>query len=149
MKTLFDPTDREDLLQRLGRLHPASPRHWGKMDLAQMLGHCVITMETPTGERPMKQKLLGRLLTPLIRSTVLGEKPFSRNSPTDPSFVVSGDRDFESERARLTRLIQLLVQRGPDAAAQATHAFFGRLSGEEWGRLMYKHLDHHLQQFGA
>ena len=29
------------------------------------------------------------------------------------------------------------------------HAFFGKLTGEEWGRLMHKHIDHHLRQFGA
>ena len=36
-----------------------------------------------------------------------------------------------------------------DAAGKATHSFFGKLSGAEWGELMYKHIDHHLQQFGA
>lgn len=149
MKTLFDSTDREALLQRLQALGPDHPRQWGKMDLPQMLAHCSISMETPTGDRPMKQAFLGKLLTPLIRSTVLGEKPFSRNGPTDPSFVVSGSPDFEAERNRLVGLIHRLAERGPDAAGQAIHPFFGRLSGEEWGRLMHKHLDHHLRQFGA
>lgn len=149
MKSLFDPTDREELLQRLGRLHAESPRQWGKMDPAQALTHCAIAMEAATGDRPMAQKFLGKLLTPFIRSSVLGEKPFSRDSPTDPTFRVSDPRDFEAERERLTGLIARFVQRGPSEAAQATHAFFGRLTGEEWGRLMHKHLDHHLRQFGA
>jgi hypothetical protein len=39
--------------------------------------------------------------------------------------------------------------RGPAKAAEQTHAFFGKLSGREWGELMYKHIDHHLQQFGV
>jgi hypothetical protein len=96
----------------------------------------------------MKQKLLGRILMPFFRSSILGEKPFSRNSPTDPSFVVSDERELQVERQRLIELIDRLVERGPAAAATQTHAFFGKLSGEEWGELMYKHIDHYLQQFG-
>ena len=149
MKNLFDPADGEALLQRLKALRPDSPRQWGKMDGAQMLAHCALGLEAATGDRPMKQKFLGKLLTPFIRSMVLGEKPFSRNSPTDPAFVVSDPRQFEAERARLADLIRRFVQRGPNAAGQETHVFFGQLRGEEWGRLMHKHLDHHFRQFGG
>jgi hypothetical protein len=28
-------------------------------------------------------------------------------------------------------------------------AVFGRISGRSWGALQYKHLDHHLRQFGV
>ena len=35
-----------------------------------------------------------------------------------------------------------------DAAGKETHAFFGTMTGQEWGETMYKHIDHHLQQFG-
>lgn len=119
------------------------------MNAAQMVTHCARALETGTGDRPMKQKFLGRIITPFIRSSIFGAKPFGRNSPTDPSFVVSDERDFLAERQRLLDLIDRLVERGPAAAASQTHAFFGKLSGEEWGELMYKHSDHHLQQFGV
>ena len=148
MKTLFDSADREPLLRRLETLQPDSPRQWGRMDPAQMLCHCAIALETGTGERPMKQKFIGKLLMPFFRTSILGEKPFKRNSPTDPSFVVSDPHDFNAERARLTALIKRFVDRGPSAAGKETHAFFGKMTGEEWGELMYKHIDHHLQQFG-
>ena len=149
MKSLFAATDRQSLLQRLAALQPASTRQWGTMSPAQMLCHCALALETGTGDRPMKQRFLGKIVTPLIRSSIFGEKPFGRNSPTDPTFVVSAEKDFIAERTRLTSLIESFVQRGPDTAAKATHAFFGKLTGEEWGRLMYKHIDHHLRQFGA
>jgi hypothetical protein len=119
------------------------------MNAAQMLRHCSLALETATGDRPMKQKLLGKLLTPFIRSLVLGEKPFSQDSPTDPAFRVSDERDFRIEKARLEALIAAFVQKGEAQAARQTHAFFGRLTGEEWGLLMHKHLDHHLRQFGV
>lgn len=149
MKSLFDPADRESIRRRLGALQVGSPRQWGKMNAAQMVTHCARALETGSGDRPMKQAFLGRLVTPFIRSSVLGEKPFGKNSPTDPTFVVSGERDFEAERQALLDLIDRFAARGVDAAGKETHAFFGKLSGPEWGELMYKHIDHHLQQFGV
>lgn len=114
-----------------------------------MVTHCARALESGTGDHPMKQKLIGKILMPFFRSSILGEKPFKRNGPTDPAFVVSGERDFSIERGKLIDLITRFVDRGPANAAQQTHAFFGKLSGEEWGELMYKHIDHHLQQFGV
>jgi len=148
MKTLFDDGDREGILQRIAALRPDAARQWGKMNASQMLCHCAQALETGTGDRPLKQKFLGKILTPLIRSSVLGPKPFKKNSPTDPTFVVNDERDFAKERSRLVGLIDRFVQRGSAAAGTQTHAFFGKLSGDEWGELMYKHIDHHLQQFG-
>jgi hypothetical protein len=149
MKTLFDQADRESIRQRLGVLQADSPRQWGKMNAAQMVTHCARALETGTGDRPMKQKFLGKIITPFIRSSILGGKPFGRNSPTDPTFVVSDERELAVERQRLLDLIDRLVERGTAAAGTQTHAFFGKLTGEEWGQLMYKHIDHHLQQFGV
>lgn len=149
MQSIFDTADRDSLMTRLAQLQPANARLWGTMSPAQMLAHCANVLETGAGVRPMKQKFIGKLLAPLVRKSILGEKPFSRNSPTDPSFVISNERDFAAERTRLTGLIGLFVERGAAAAGSQTHAFFGNLSGEEWGRLTYKHLDHHLRQFGA
>jgi hypothetical protein len=149
MKSLFEPGDRNAILARIAALRPDAQRGWGKMDPAQMICHCAIAMETGTGDRPRKQGLLGRILMPFFRSSILGEKPFSRNSPTDPTFVVSDPRDFEAERTRLVGLIDRMVERGEDAAGTQIHPFFGKMTGREWGELMHKHIDHHLQQFGG
>jgi Protein of unknown function (DUF1569) len=148
MKTLFDDADRAALLQRLGALQADTPRKWGKMNAAQMVTHCRRALEAATGDRPMKQKLIGKILMPFFRKALLGEKPFSRNGPTDPSFVVADERELSTERQHLGDVIAKFVARGPDAAGKATHAFFGAMTGQEWGETMYKHIDHHLQQFG-
>ena len=148
MKSLFDQADRDSLLQRLGKLQSDTPRQWGKMNAAQMVTHCARALETGTGDRPMKQKLIGKILMPFFRKSILGEKPFSRNGPTDPSFIVADEREFSTEREKLVDLIAKFVQRGSDAAGNETHAFFGTMTGQEWGETMYKHIDHHLQQFG-
>ena len=149
MKSLFAATDRQALVRRLEGLQPDAPREWGTMSAAQMLCHCAIALETGTGDRPMKQKLIGKILMPLFKKKLLGEQPFQKSSPTDPSFVVKHQCDFVAERVRLLALIERFVQRGAASAATQTHAFFGRLTGEQWGELMYKHIDHHLRQFGA
>lgn len=149
MKTLFRPADRESLSHRLARLESGAMRQWGRMDPAQALHHCALLLEVAAGGRKARQGFLGKLVAPFILGRVLGAKPFRRDAPTDPACVVSDPRDFEAERTRLATLIDQFVRRGPQAAAGTVHSFFGRLSGEEWGRLMFKHLDHHLRQFGV
>jgi len=149
MNSLFNPADRDALARRIAELEPGSQRQWGKMDPAQMLKHCSIALGDLLGDRPVKQLFLGKLITPLIRGQVFGEKPFRRNSPTDPIYVVSNPQDFEAERTRLATLIDRVVQRGTAKTEGMVHPFFGRLSGAQWGQLIYKHFDHHLRQFGV
>src|SRR5258705_826593 len=112
MKSLFDPADRNALLQRLDKLQSDTPRQWGKVNAAQMVTHCARALETGTGDRPMRQKLIGKILMPFFRKSILGEKPFSRNGPTDPSFIVADEREFSAERQKLEDLIAKFVQRG-------------------------------------
>jgi hypothetical protein len=149
MNSLFDPEHREEILRRIATLRPDSQRAWGKMEVAQMLAHCARAAEAAAGEHPSKQKWIGKLLAPFMRSRILGDAPYARNLPTGPSFVVSDPRDFEREKAHLFAAIQRFCDGGPAKASQSVHGFLGHLDGETWGRLQYKHLDHHLHQFGA
>jgi hypothetical protein len=149
MQNLFNTADRDELVRRLSTLQPSSPRQWGKMNPAQMLAHCAAALEVACGSSIKKQALIGRVLAPFVRRSVLGDKPFQRNAPTDPDFKIAGDRDFAAERTRLAALMEQFAGRGPAAAEGLVHSFFGRLTADEWARLMYKHVDHHLRQFNA
>jgi len=149
MKTLFNPADREALSLRLAALEPGAARQWGRMDPAQMLRHCAIALDDVPGGRGVKQAYLGKLITPLIRGRIFGDKPFRRDAPTDPVYMVADPQAFETERTRLATLIDRVVQRGAAKTEGRVHPFFGRLSGDQWGVLGYKHLDHHLRQFGV
>lgn len=149
MKSLFDQDARKSISERLASLPADALRQWGRMDAAQMLAHCSAALAVGTGDTPRRQVLIGRILAPFFRASILGEKPFGRNSPTDPTFVVSDPRDFEREKARLLDLVARFCDRGAAGADTQTHSFLGRISGEEWGVMMYKHLDHHLRQFGG
>ena len=80
MMSLFHPPDCEALRRRFVALEPEGPRLWGRMDAAQMLAHCAKGLEAAMADRPVKQVLLGRLVAPLLRPLVLGERPFRRNA---------------------------------------------------------------------
>jgi Protein of unknown function (DUF1569) len=149
MRSLFEPASKQSILERLAALSPGAPRQWGKMDASQMMAHCSVALEAGTGDRPLKQKLIGKIFAPFVRSSFLGEKPFGKNGPTDPTFIVTDKRDFVKEKERLAGLVDRFCERGPSEAGKNTHSFLGRISGDDWGVIMYKHIDHHLRQFGT
>ncbi|MGZ6988948.1 MAG: DUF1569 domain-containing protein, partial [Thermoanaerobaculia bacterium] len=101
MNTLFTPSDRQQILGRLGKLEPGATRQWGKMDAAQMCAHCVAALEVGAGDVAKEHSFIGKVLGRFVKGSLLGDKPFSKNSPTDPSFVVTDPRDFAKEKTRL------------------------------------------------
>ncbi len=136
------------LLERLAALEPSNGPEWGKMDAGQMLAHCKVAVELAVGERAMKRGLIGFLFGRMARRSVLKDKPFAHNMPTAPIFKVTDSREFDKERTHLISLLQSYVDRGPEGLPPE-HPFFGAMSPSDWGVLQWKHLDHHLRQFGA
>jgi len=150
MQSLFNSSDRDAILHRVDALQPNAMRLWGTMTPAQALCHCAVAVEFCTGDRPVKQKLIGKLLAWVVRPSLLRtEKPMGKNAPTDPQLVISDERDLAAEQARLRTAIVKMSERCAAAAGIAIHPFFGKLTGDEWGILMFKHIDHHLRQFGG
>jgi len=150
MKTLFDTACIEELQYRLARLQPGSARQWGKMSSAQMLAHCTKGLEMAAGEIRPPRALVGRIIGRVVKRAVLrDDKPMYRNSPTAKELVMEGDCNFAVDQARLSRLIGSVAAAGPAGCTSHPHTFFGPLTPDEWGILMYKHLDHHLRQFGV
>jgi hypothetical protein len=150
VKSLFEAKTAAEVKARLGQLRPDSERQWGKMNVAQAVAHCALGVETATGDLKPPRVMIGRLLGGIVKPMLVGDdKPMKRNSPTAKILVVADDRDLDTERQRLLQLIGRFVAAGPDGCTTHPHAFFGRLTPQEWSILMYKHLDHHLRQFGA
>lgn len=150
MKNLFDPAAAAEVKQRLMTLRPESPQQWGTMTAAQAVAHCCGGLELAVGDIRPKRALIGRLLGRIIKPLALGDdKPMRRNTPTVPEIVVSDARELDSERRRLIELVDRFSSTGPAGCTRHPHSFFGRLTPQEWAVLMYKHLDHHLRQFGA
>lgn len=150
MKSLFDTATATDIKSRIARLEASSQRQWGKMDAAQAMAHCATTMEWAVGDSFAPRMFVGRILGPLVKGKVLrDDAPLARNTPTAKSLLVANERDLEKERQRLSVLIDRFTEGGPQGCTKHAHTFFGPLTPEEWARLMYKHLDHHLRQFGV
>ena len=150
MKTLWQPDSVQELKDRMARLQPDTPRLWGKMTPAQAMAHCTIGMELACGDRRPPRMFIGRLIGGLIKPKAFQpSEPMRRNSPTIPGFQVADDRDLAAECDKLARAIDRFSSAGPFGCTRHPHSFFGQLSPDEWSMWMYKHIDHHLQQFGV
>jgi hypothetical protein len=79
------------------------------------------------------------------------DKPMRRNSPSSPELFLADPTqgDFERERAQLMQAIDRFATAGAVGCTQHPHPFFGPLQPQQWAILMYKHVDHHLRQFGV
>jgi hypothetical protein len=150
MRNLYDPADAGEIIGRIGLIQPDSVRQWGAMSPAQALAHCAASMEWAVGDsipsRMFWGGLMGRMIKPLVFKD---DKPFKRNSPTAKELVVRGERDFSAEQMRLIALVERFAAAGPSRCTQHPHSFFGPLTPQQWAILTYKHLDHHLRQFGV
>lgn len=149
MKTLFQPETVDEMISRIDRLQPNSQRQWGKMDVAQMMAHCSATLDMASGRLNLPRVFIGRLIGPLFKPVFTNEKPLSKNSPTAKEFVFADPRNFAREQEQLKSKLRQFHQGGEGQCTRHPHPFFGSLSPQQWGRGMYKHLDHHLRQFGA
>ncbi len=150
MKNLYEPAAAAEVKARLLSLRPDSGRLWGTMSAAQAVAHCCVGLEMAVGDRRPERSLVGRIFGRIVKKLALAnDAPIRRNTPTAPEMVVADERDLESERRRLSGLIDRFAAAGPEGCTTHPHTFFGRMTPREWAVLMYKHLDHHLRQFGA
>lgn len=150
MKNLFEAGRAAEIKERVAKVRADSARQWGKMNATQALEHCARGLEMATGDKKLPRKFVGRILGPVIKPLALGnDEPMRRNSPTAEGLVVREEGDIGAARARLNGLIDRFVAAGPKGCTTHPHVFFGPLTPEQWATLMYKHLDHHLRQFGA
>lgn len=149
MKNLFEPSAVTEIKKRIERLGPDSERQWGAMTAAQMLGHCSAWMEMATGLKNPPRSFAGRIFGKMAKKSVLGEGPIRRNMPTDKCLLVQDERDFVVEQRRLLDYVDRFSAGGPEQCTSHPHSFFGYMTPLEWATMGYKHLDHHLKQFGV
>jgi hypothetical protein len=150
MKNLYEAATTAEVKRRIAHVSPQSEQQWGIMTPAQATAHCALAMEWAVGDRMPPKMFVGRIIGRVIKPLVFrDDEPIRRNSPTTKDLLVQGDRDLSAERVRLCGLIDRFAAIGPSGCTTHAHSFFGRLTPDEWAILMYKHLDHHLRQFGA
>ena len=150
MNSVFVKEDVDELLERINKLTPSSKALWGTMNVAQMLAHCNVTYELVyDNKHPKPTGLRKIMLKYLVKPYVVNNKPYKQNSPTGPQFIVDSDKNFEMEKKRLIDYIIKTMELGAEHFNGKESHSFGALSKEEWNKMFYKHLDHHLSQFGV
>jgi len=149
VKNLFERDTVDEVIARVDSLQPSCTRQWGKMDVAQMMAHCSVAMDMASGRLNPPRRFIGRLIAPFVKSVFTDERPRGKNDPTGKEFVVADRRDFAREQEQLKLKIRQFHDGGEAGCTRHPHPFFGSLTPQAWSRGMYKHLDHHLRQFGA
>jgi len=146
VKNLFDPAVKQEIIDRINKLTPGSQRQWGKMDIAQMMAHCQMPLGVAVGKHKLKASFLIKLVGPLFKKKLFNDQPFTQGLPTDKSFKIVDVRDFEKEKQIL---VQMINDFSETTMSGEPHPFFGKLTKEQWSKGTWKHLDHHLRQFGV
>lgn len=144
MRTLLQPSDYEYVLTRLNALNGSENRLWGTMTESQMLAHCRKQIEMALGEIPTKP-MFPRPIQWLSKITFGYYIPWSKNLVTAPEMIAKDDVLFDAEHEQLLSLITEFME----AKELFPHPIFGNMTKADWGLIIYKHLDHHLRQFGA
>ncbi len=150
MKNIFTREIAGEIIDRIDKLESGTKPLWGKMGVAQMLAHCNVTYEMVYENKHPKPNTFKRFLLKLfVKKIVVSEKPYSKNSRTAPEFLIREDKNFETEKVRLTSYIKKTQELGETHFDGKESHSFGVLTKAEWNNMFYKHLDHHLTQFGV
>ena len=148
--TIDDPATLDSLIARLQALQPDTERRWGTLTAGEMLCHLGDGQEwlleqsgKPTPEvkpRPVLKWIA--LYSPL---------PWSKRAQTDASVDPKRDGtrpgDFEEDRERAIESLRKIAD-APAEALAPVHELLGPMSARDWYRSVYRHVDHHLRQFG-
>lgn len=148
--SIFESETSQQLFTRIDALKPDSPALWGKMNVAQMLAHLCVPYEQIKGENTQHPPWFLKIFLKLfLKKTLTNEVPYQKNSPTAPAFKKISQHDFEQEKTRLKNYILEIEKMGAEKLCQRPSLSLGILQETEWNNMLYKHLDHHLKQFGV
>jgi hypothetical protein len=153
MKTLSNPEDKEEILERLQSIGPETPRLWGKMSAHEMICHLSDGCKMYIGEK-RAEPAPGRVPPALLRWIAIWVPiPWPKGFPTARELDQQGGggtppAQFAVDKRTLCELIERLARRPKDFEWQP-HPHFGQMSERSWMRLAYLHANHHLRQFGA
>ncbi len=148
---LFDSTKREEIINRLRLLTPESKAKWGKMSVSEMICHCLDGNKMALGEIPPTDKS-NFFTRSFVKYLVVYIIPIPKGAPAPPEINPqkggTKPQDFENERQLLIDDINNFANLTVEDF-KGKHHIFGKLTPDQWGRLGYKHLNHHLKQFGV
>lgn len=148
MKNIITPSAYQELVARVNLLSVTNSARWGKMNASQMLVHCTLQLKMAVGEIPSQPQGSFLLRTAFGKWISFGDIPWPKGSNTPQEMNVINNNfasaDFDQEKNELL----FYLEKVNNSIALSPHPFFGKLTKVEWGKLIYKHVDHHLKQFG-
>jgi len=150
---LYRPETKDRVLRRLAGLGPESRRQWGRMTPHQAICHLADAFDWAAGRRP-SDAMAKPPLPPFLMRLIALRLPFKwpkgvRTMPeTDQMKGGTAPMEFESDRERLKVLIDEFARWETDAE-RPSHPIFKTMGRKDWGRWGYRHMDHHLRQFGC
>ena len=151
-KNLLQPETRAEIIARIDKLSPEAKSRWGKMNVNQMLWHTNNGLKSALGEFVTTKEKPSAFKSAIMRFFIM-KTDFPTPKAKAETFAemntvslgIDPD-DFNAEREELKKTLN----RFPNAAEYAPESpLLGSMTKEEWARLQYGHLDHHLKQFGA
>jgi hypothetical protein len=150
LPNIFSTEATEALVARLMKLNNSQAANWGKMDVAQMLAHCNVTYEMAFDQNFKKSSPFIRfILKNLVKKGIVNAQPLKKNSSTAPEMLIKTSKNFEEEKSKLIAHLQKTVKMSEAFFDGKDHPGFGVMTKQEWNNFYYKHLDHHLTQFGV
>ncbi|MBL7900183.1 MAG: DUF1569 domain-containing protein [Crocinitomicaceae bacterium] len=150
LPSIFKKEVTDQLISRINKLTPESQPQWGKMNVAQMFAHCCVSYEMAfESKHPKPGGFVRFMLKLFVKNSVVSEKPYSKSLRTAPAFLITDARVFETEKKRLIDYLNMTFEKGEKYFDGKESLSFGVLSLTEWNNLFYKHMDHHLKQFGV
>jgi hypothetical protein len=118
------------------------------MSVVGMMKHLHLSARMALGELPMVSKDKRAFQMFPLKHLLLYVVPFPKGAPTAPELKTDNSGSLEEEREAVLGLLERIAS-GPNDGPGPAHPLFGPLSRREWGVVTYKHVDHHLKQFGA
>jgi len=149
---LFESSGCNSYIDRINKLTHESQPVWGKMSVSQMIAHCCVPYEYEFESEKYGSPATGlkkTLMRFFLKSTIAGSRPYQKNGRTAPDFLITDQRDFKIEKARLLDYMERTQGLGAEHFNNKSTQSIGELTSEEWNVMFAKHLDHHLTQFGV
>ncbi len=145
---------RTDFLNRINLLGEDTKGVWGKMNAWQMMEHVTAFFKVSSAQIHFNLAVPEELL-PKYKAFLQSDIPFKENTKAPAS--VLGEETIPVSSASFAEAKELLKRSVNDffeyfeknPTATTLHPAFGELNKDEWILLHYKHVIHHLNQFGG
>ncbi len=147
MPSLRDAATRNASIQLLDRHTPTTRARWGKFDAARMTCHLNDSLAVVLGEIPSHSLNRKTFQHFPLKHLAMYVVPFPKGFPAPPEMLSTEPATFDVDGQRLFGLLNRRAQTRKAAAPE--HPLFGPLTTDEWNALQWKHIDHHLKQFGC